>query len=282
MLNRVSSVALLPLLVVLGGCAELDSLAAAAAAGTGPGVDPAFLKPTVTFGGATLVRAPSQQQLAAFYCPEVADVPFGGAPILCQGFFGRRPAAADMTVAFDLRFKVSNPNRIPVPLASVLAAVTVFPAAGNQRLGATCVQVCAAGQPGCTGVAPPGACEASTRDVRSLNDFAGAAVNLIVAGGIAAAMGQPVSFTLPPVSAAAELEVVVRFAFGPEPLLATLRQLAAQSARQLQSGRAVTFDIPFRVEGTVFFDAGSVGRVAVGYGPLDGDWTLPVQGLVPL
>jgi len=264
------------------GCAELDSLAAEAQAGMGPGAAASFLKPTVTFGGATLVRAPSEQQLAAYYCPEVVNVPFGGAPILCQGFFGRRPAAADMNVAFDLRFKVKNPNQIPVPLASVLAAVTVFPAAGNQRLGATCVQICASGQPGCTGVAPPGACEASSRDIRSLGDFAGAAANLIIANGIAAATGQPMSFSLPPVSAAAELDVVVRFAFGPEPLLATLRQLAAQSARQLQSGRAVTFDIPFRVEGTVFFDAGSVGRVAVGYGPLDGNWTLPVQGLVPL
>ena len=47
--------------------------------------------PTITFQVATLARTPSQAQLTAYYCPEVVSVPFGGAAILCQGFFGARP-----------------------------------------------------------------------------------------------------------------------------------------------------------------------------------------------
>jgi hypothetical protein len=237
--------------------------------------------PKITFSGATLVQSPSQRQLAAYFCPEVISAPFGSAGVVCQGFFGRRPTSPEMNVAFDLRFHISNPNQIPVPLASVLSAVTVFPAAGNQQLGASCVQLCGEGQAGCTGRPVPGACEASSRDVRSLNDFAGTVATLLVANGIAAASGQPFSFQAPRVSAAAELDVVVRFSFGPEPLLATLRQLASQSVNELAAGRSITFRIPFRIEGTVWFDGGSFGRLAVGYGPVDGSWVLPVEGLFP-
>ncbi len=237
--------------------------------------------PKISFSGATLVQSPSQQSLAAYYCPELVQAPFGSSAILCQQLFGRRPSPAEMNVAFDLGFHISNPNQIPIPLASVLTAVTVFPQATNQKLGATCVQLCAPGQPGCGGPAAAGACQASSRDVRSLNDFENRAVDLLIAGGIAAATGQPFTFQAPSVSAAAELDIVVRFSFGPDPLLATLRQLASQSVNELKAGRSISFNIPFRVEGTVFFDAGSFGRIAVGYGPLDGTWVLPVEGLIP-
>jgi hypothetical protein len=263
-------------LPLLSSCAMLANLPVADQQGIG-GLTP----PTVTFTGATLAQSPSQRLLAAYYCPELVTGPLGSGGILCQGFFGRRPTPAEMAVSFDLRFKVKNPNRVPIPLASILTAVTVFPTATNQRLGASCVQLCAEGQAGCTGQAVAGACESSTRDVRSLNDFAGAAANLLIANGLAAAMGQPLTFTAPRVSEAAELDFVVRFSFGPEPLLATMRQLAAQSVDELRAGRAITFQIPFRVEGTVWFDAGSIGRIAVGYGPMDGSWVLPTDGLLP-
>ena len=236
--------------------------------------------PTITFQGATLARAPSQSKLAAYYCPDLVSVPFGGAAQLCQGLFGPRPNPAAMAVAFDLHFQVANPNHLPIPLASVLTAVTVFPAKTNQSLGAVCLQLCGEGQTGCTGQAAPGACEASSRDVRSLGDFAGAAANLLLANGIAAATGQPLTFAAPRVSAASQMDVTVRFSFGPNELLGTLKQLASQSVNELRSGRSVSFSIPYRLEGSVWFDAGSVGRIAVGFGPSLGTWILPTQGLL--
>jgi hypothetical protein len=235
--------------------------------------------PKVAFQSATLVMAPSQAQLAAYYCPEVISVPLGGAGVVCQGLFGRRPSPSEMMVAFDLHFSVSNPNKIPVPLASILTAATLFPAGSSQRLGAVCAQLCPAGQPGCGGGPAPGACQASSRDVHSLSDFAGAAANFLIASGVAAAAGRPIGFTAPQVSAASQLNVTVRFSFGPQELLATMRQLAAQSVSQLRSGRTVTFSVPYRLEGTVWFDVGSLGRIAVGFGPSNGVWVLPVQRL---
>jgi hypothetical protein len=275
-----------PALFPLGTLAALIPLAAASScamlanlpAGGGVG---GLTPPTVTFQGATLVQSPSQQRLAAYYCPDVVSVPFGGAGLVCQGFFGPRPTPTEMEVAFDLRFLIDNPNNIPIPLASILAAATVFPAASNQRLGATCVQLCADGQVGCSGQATSDACQASSRDIRSLNDFGNATANMLIAAGISAATGTAPTFVAPRVSAASRLEVVVRFAFGPEPLLGTLHQLAMQSANELKRGQTVTFSIPYRIEGTIWFDAGSFGRINVGYGPLDGTFVLPTSGLVP-
>jgi len=231
--------------------------------------------PKITYLGATLAHAPNQQQMAAYYCPDVVSVPLGGAGLLCEGFFGRRPAPAEMTVSFDLLFRVANPNKIPIPLASVLTAATLYPGVTNQHLGAVCVQLCPEGQP-CTGRAAPDACRASNRDVRSLSDFGGAAANFLFASGIAAATGQPVSFAAPKVSSAANLDVKVRFTFGANELLSVMRQLAVQSVNQLKTGNKPNFQIPYKLEGTVWFDAGSFGRIAVGFGPASGIWNLPV------
>jgi hypothetical protein len=266
---------LLPLAVILLASASCNLLANLPAE-----LQPVNLSPPkVTFQGAALVLAPSQAQLAAYYCPEVISVPLGGAGVVCQGLFGRRPSPAEMTVAFDLHFGVANPNKIPVPLASILTAATLFPAGNSQRLGAVCAQLCPAGQPGCGGGPAPGACQSSSRDVHSLSDFAGAAANFLFASGVAAAAGHPIGFAAPQVSASSELNVTVRFTFGPQVLLATMRQLAVQSVNHLKAGHTVSFAIPYRLEGTVWFDVGSLGRIAVGFGPSNGVWVLPVQHL---
>jgi hypothetical protein len=258
-----------------GACSVLSTLVPPTAALT---------PPTIALEGAILAQAPSQQRLAAYYCPDVAASSLGATAsrLLCQGFFGPRPTPVEMQVAFDLRFRIHNPNQVPLPMSQVLAAVTVFPKGQSQRLGAACVQLCADGDPSCTGAPAAGACQDSTRDVRSLSDFEGAAANFLIGAGIAVAGGQPISFKAPTIIAASDLDVVVRFSFGPQELLASLRQLAAQSASELRGGHQVSFAIPYRIEGTAWFDAGSVGRIAVGYGPLDGSWVLPVEGLGPL
>ncbi|HVR60477.1 MAG TPA: hypothetical protein VMU50_01185 [Polyangia bacterium] len=260
----------------MSSCAELANFQLPTA--------PALQPPSITFEGATLARTPAERLLAAHYCPQVVPDPFGvrgGAAAICQGLFGPPPTPAELAIAFDLRFKVSNPNQVPLPLSTILAGVTVFPAAQNQKLGSACFQLCPDARAACSTQPPPGACEASARDVRSLSDFASAAGGLLLAAGVSLAAGQPLTFAAPQVAAASQLEVTVRFSFGPEPMLAAMRQLAAQSIDDLKAGRSPTFTIPYRLEGTVWFDAGSLGRLAVGFGPSNGTWQLPTSGLVP-
>ena len=262
----------------LAGCAMLDNLPNLSNV-PGGNAAAALKPPGITYQGAALVQSPSHKMLAAYYCPEVANLPLGSSAAVCRGFFGPRPAPEQLTFAFDLRFRISNPNKVPVPLASILTAATVFPAATHQALGAVCTQLCPEGQPGCG--ADPNACQASSRDIRSLSDFAGAAANFLVSQGLAMAAGQKPTFVAPRVSAASELDVSVRFSFGPQQLLGVLKQLAIQSADQLKVGNMPTFQIPFKLEGTVFFDAGSLGRIPVGFGPVAGTWQVPTGGLIP-
>ncbi len=258
----------------LAGCAMLNNLNL-----PGGNAAAALKPPGITYEGASLVQSPSHKMLAAYYCPEVANLPMGSSGVVCRGFFGPRPAPEQLVFAFDLRFKISNPNKVPVPLASVLTAATVFPATTHQALGAVCTQLCPEGQPGCG--ADPNACQASSRDIRSLSDFGGAAASFLISQGLAVAAGQKPTFVAPRVSAAAELDVSVRFSFGPQQLLGVLKQLAIQSADQLKAGSMPTFQIPFRLEGTVFFDAGSLGRIPVAFGPVTGTWQVPTGGLIP-
>ena len=89
----------------------------------------------MTFVGATMVGAPAARTLAAYYCPDVISAPLGTGPMICQGLFGARPNPAAMAVTFDIQLRIANPNHIPIPLASVLAAATVFPAASNEKPG---------------------------------------------------------------------------------------------------------------------------------------------------
>ncbi|HXJ23925.1 MAG TPA: hypothetical protein VMT03_27275 [Polyangia bacterium] len=258
--------------IAVTGCAQLGLPAPAAPAG-------AIQPPNLTFENATLARAPSAVQLAAYYCPDVASAPFGGAALLCQGLFGGRPDPPSMAVSFDVHFRVTNPNQVPLPLSSLLAAVTVFPAAGNQRLGAACVSFCAPDSPGCTAGPDPNACQSSARDIHSLADYAAAAAPLLGIAGLKGDAGQVPSLLAPKVVAGGSLEVTARMSLEPSELLTVLRQLAIQSADELKRGHTPTFAIPYRLEGTVWFDVGAAGRVAVPWGPTEGVFTLPVQGL---
>jgi hypothetical protein len=237
--------------------------------------------PVLTFERVDLARAPSAAQLSGYYCPDLVSAPFGGGAVLCQGLFGARPDPATMTVDFDVSFKVTNPNQVPLPLSSLLAAVTVFPTAGNQKLGAACVSFCPAEAPSCaTAGANPNACQASSHDIHSLSDYAAAAAPLLVVSGLKGGAGQLPSLLAPKLAPTGELQVVARMSLQPSELLAVMRQLAAQSVDELKQGRAPTFVIPYRLEGTVWFDAGTIGRVAVNWGPKEGTFTLPAAGLV--
>jgi len=52
----------------------------------GGGNPVAALKPPgITYLGADLVQAPSEHVLAAYYCPEVATLPFGSSAAVCKG-----------------------------------------------------------------------------------------------------------------------------------------------------------------------------------------------------
>ncbi|HEY0712473.1 MAG TPA: hypothetical protein VGF45_07355 [Polyangia bacterium] len=257
----------------LQGCAGLEQF-------LGTGI---ITPPKVTFLGADLVRAPSQLDLSAYYCPRV--VPGSGsalgvaADFVCTRLFGKAPPAEQMQVGFDLRFDVANPNKIPLPLSEILTALTVFPGQSQQNLGAVCLSLCDPNDPSCIGGASNRGCEKAPGDVKSLADFPQAALNVLVAQGIGAAGGQPVGFKLPKVVANANLPVTARLALTPQALLPAMEELARRSINALKAGKPAAFEIPYKMEGTIFASGGSLGRVAAGFGPVESTWPIPTERL---
>lgn len=269
---------LVAVLVPATGCDALLQIAETQV--ENPQIQP--LMPTVEYAGTELVESPSKSMMARYYCPLVVpDIGLPGtAALACHAAFGAPPLAAQMRVSFDLRFKVKNPNKFPIPVAELLAAVVVFPDKTNQSLGAACVAFCGTDQPGCTGKPGPGACVSKSTDIKSIADFQNAAAGFLISSGIQALSGQQPSFAMPQVVQDAEVLVTARFSFGAEALLQVLLQLAKQSAAQLQAGKALDFVIPYQIQGGVWLDVGSLGRVVVGYGPTSGVWTIPTDQLV--
>jgi hypothetical protein len=256
-------------------CAQLEAMLKSGALGS---VSP----PGITFQGAQLVRSPSRRQVSAFYCPRVARQQIGfAADLLCGQLFGAAPSQQDMMLGFDLRFQVANPNKVPLPLSEILTAISLFPGQAQQNLGAVCFRLCAPGDTACQAGRDPNACQNAKGDIRTLGDFPGALTNMLVAEGLAAAGGAPVKFEAPKVLAGSAIDVVTRFALSPETIIPILEQLARQSAGELKAGRELSFNVPYKLDGTIFADAGSLGRVAASFGPSTGDWVLPVQRLLP-
>src|SRR4030095_10639820 len=97
----------------------------------------------------------------------------------------------------------------------------------------------------------------------------------------ARAPAHPLPFSAPKVLPGSSVDVVARFSMAPEALLPILEQLARQSVNQLRAGRELSFAVPYNLQGTIFADAGSLGRVAAGFGPANGEWVLPAQRLLP-
>ena len=259
-------------LLIAPGCAGLEQLLASGL----------IRPPEVKFLGADLVKSPSRTDLSAFYCPRVLQekLPLGAAAtLLCNQLFGRPPEASTMEIGFDLIFRVANPNQIPLPLSEVLSALTVFPERANQSLGAVCLRLCEPDDPRCQGGPDSSGCKEAPGDIKSIEDFPGAVANMLVARGVAAAGGQPAGFSAPKVLAASSVDVRARLALLPSAILPVMEQLARQSADQLRAGQPISAEIPYRAEGTVFAELGSLGRVAAGFGPAGGTWPLPVDRL---
>ena len=70
------------------------------------------------------------------------------------------------------------------------------------------------------------------------------------------------------------LEARVRFNLGAETIIDVLGQLVSRSSDDLLRGALPQFDIPYKARGSLFFNVPVLGRLAIGYGPLPGIWSL--------
>ena len=71
-----------------------------------------------------------------------------------------------------------------------------------------------------------------------------------------------------------EVEAHIRFDLGVDAITSLLKEVASDSEDALSNGDIPSFDIPYSVEGSLFFDVPVLGRFAAGFGPFADTWSL--------
>lgn len=259
---RVAGVAVLASMMSLSsGCALLNQMLGGG--GGGGQASP----PTVTTSPMRLVRAPGLKQLGAYYCPTIITDTL--ARLGCQVALGPQPPQASLQFEFGTTINVHNPNNIPVPALDVLLAMKIFQGQGAESLGSTCVSLCGQQDPTCTGQPKPGACSSNQNTVRTVNDFVGAVPGLIAGLASGQAMNELRKSTI---LAGGDISLSLTFGLGIEQALRIIQNvMPAVVQSQLQRGNP-QLEIPVSGEGTVFVQLPLVGRLGVGFGPLQSSW----------
>lgn len=261
-LLAVSALAAVP---TLSGCALVNQVLTGAG---GAGGAARAIIPSVQPGQPSLVRSPSLQSLAAYYCPNVVQdqiVRLG-----CTVALGAPPPRDQMVFEFGVPLTIKNPNNVPIPALDVLLALKLFPGQNSEGLGSVCVTLCGANSGVCTGTPQPGACQASNAGIRNLSDFVSAIPGLI-AGLSNGSIQNELRKSLIPAGGDVHLNLV--FPLGIDQALRLIQNVAApivtQLARRQGSGG---LEIPVAAEGTVFVNMPVVGKQGIPFGPLTTSW----------
>lgn len=255
---------LLPCLVGAPGCNMLNQLFS----NNGPAAQPAK-RPTVVATPMALQRSPTLMQLAAYYCPYVITDQI--ARLGCTVALGSAPPREALVFQFGTGITVQNPNNIPVPALDVLVAMKLFSGSQTEGLAAICVSMCGGNEPGCTGAPKPGACSSSNHDIRNINDFVQRIPGLIeglVTGQVQNELRKST------IAAGGNIHLNLAFSLGIDQMLRVVQKVAQFYVQELMQRRSTALVIPVSGEGTVFVQLPALGRIGVGFGPLQTSWRI--------
>ena len=247
----------LPSVVLLSACAQLQNLAGSGAAPKPP--DP----PKIVIVGVGLANHPGPEAIARALCPRVA-------PGLVCAALGGAPPPAELKIGFAVQLDVTNPNTIPLPLVEALVAFTAYPGQqGASNLGAVCLSFCDAG----TACPPrPDACTGGGPQIRTINDFAGAAAGFLIAG--AAGQVSPDNLKIRTIGPNQTTRVTVALELDPQQVVALIAKFATTAMDEVKRASVPKFEIPYSIEGSAWVTVQGFGKFAAGFGPVQGVWQL--------
>lgn len=254
-MRRSSILSFLGVLGALAGCAGL---------GLGDVTKALHIEPPqVSIATVRLTQAPSNKELASYYCAEHLG------PLICRAF-GPVPAASDLQFAFDVELDFGNPNPVPLPIAQSLFAFTAFPEATHaSNLGVVCLSLCEDPEH-CEQDA--NACTSSEPEVRDIHDFARAAGDFLFA--MARGDRQLNDLRVRTIPSNEHTRMVVRLGIDGIQMMSLVAKLAKGDLERIKQAKLPELAIPYRVEGTAWVSVESFGRIAAPFGPANGEWSL--------
>lgn len=243
-------------------------------------VDP----PEVALQQVRLVEAPTEMELASYYCHDQ----LGGltAELICRtGLKLGAPPIVDpnhpdaIRFSFNMVFEITNPNSFPIPVLEMLLALGVFADEVERNVGGLCVTFC---DPGDT------ECELQSASGCSTEDFpeggtAGLQIDpaALLEGLLALITGEDTdewfgNELIRTIEAGGTTNMVVGFHMGVIPMLQVLEAtvFTEQNWERLSQGNMPNVEIPYSIEGILWFDVGRIGRVWVRFGPFEDRWDL--------
>ena len=219
--------------------------------------------PIVKVSGVKLSAAPTSKALASYYCSEYLG------PLICRAF-GPVTKIQDINFNFDVGLAFQNPNAIPLPVVSALLGFTAFPEAkSEQNLGSVCLTMCE-DPSNCEQSAD--ACNSSDPEIRSAKDFVGAAAGFL----ISTALGENKlsDLKVKTIPANENMNMVVRLGLSPVQTVKLIKRLAKGEIDEVKRAKVPKFGIPYQLEGSAWVNVQSFGRIASGFGPVQGDLNL--------
>lgn len=239
-----------------------------------------------------LVEYPSYDKLASWFCHDLAGNNVIGKNA-CELAFGKKPRKPQLKFVFDTRFELSNPNSFPIPLVEILLGFNVFEGIQQEELGAICVSFCDPDAEDCD-LAREDACRPPDKTVKGIEDLIPSKEDLITIANRAVngdlLSDENLRFrVIPPASAEqcregeegdeagecpGRVEANISFELGIEAMLSIIKTFVGGSVNSFISGGGLDITIPYSAFGTLFFDVPVLGRYAVEFGPLKGEWSL--------
>lgn len=210
---------------------------------------------------------PTNEQSLSWICYEFLS------DTTCQlAGWDSQPSDAAMRLSFDLVFDLNNPNdTIPIPLVEILLGINVI---DNTNLGSVCISFCDPDDATCEpGVNVEGACEVDdeTVDVKEPQDLIPTVDDLVgLAEAIAEGEVDNSDFRVIPPGETMEGHVQFNLEIGTTYRL--MENVVNDAIDDFIARRAVQVDIPYTVDGSLFFDVPELGRYAVGFGPFSDSW----------
>lgn len=223
--------------------------------------------PEASLNRVELLKSPSTTDLVGYGCVEL----LGESACALAGL--ESPPKRDLQFSFDVVFDLTNPNEdLPIPLVETLLGFTAFDTA---NLGALCVSFCDPDDEACVpGANVAGACDTEgAQDVQGPEDLV-PTVDELLGLAEAAASGAFDNGDWRVIAGGETLESHLQFDIGIDPMLQIGDELLAQAVDDALAGRRVELDVPYTVEGTLFFDVPELGRHMIGFGPFDDTWQL--------
>ncbi len=227
---------------------------------------PLFTPPDLAVGDVALVSSPPLSALARWYCPELIGT---GGSLACSALFGAAPSPSELSFVFTVPIEVTNPNAFPLPALEALVALTLFPATTDRTLGAVCVSFCGHDAT-CDALPDAGTCASSEPELRDAADFANAAFRLLTL----AVTDQAPELVLPTIEARGTRRLTLALSIDAGTLLDLLAGEVASRWSDFLSERAVALHVPYAVEGSLWLVVEGLGRMGVGFGPVEGEWNV--------